>query len=192
MPPPTNVTLLRMHPWIKRNVTNSGDFDGTVVYSFDGVAAGASAGRIIETWDGCGNLYQQSIQGTRDDGELVMLRVKDKGDLCAHRGERSLRMTRISLFATLASLILWIATSALWSRSYFRYDIITVPVTRSSEVCVSSGAGVIRVTSSRFQRGTTEGFSRGSMDLKRIPPHIDLFKKGFYFTRGRVSARDGW
>ena len=52
---------------------------------YDGVAVGASAGRIIETRDGSGNLYQQFIHGTQYIDELVMVRVKDKGDLYVHQ-----------------------------------------------------------------------------------------------------------
>ena len=70
---------------IKKVVTNSGDLDATVVYLYDGVAAGASASRIIETRDGSGNLYQQFIHGTQYIDELVMVRVKDKGDLYIHQ-----------------------------------------------------------------------------------------------------------
>ncbi len=41
--------------------------------------------QIIETRDGSGNLYQQFIHGTRYIDELVMVRVKDKGDLYVHQ-----------------------------------------------------------------------------------------------------------
>jgi RHS repeat-associated protein len=66
---------------IKKVVTNSGDFDGTVVYLYD-------AQKIIETRPGSGNLYQQFIHGTQYIDELVMVRVKDKGDLYVHQAER--------------------------------------------------------------------------------------------------------
>ena len=74
---------------IKKVVTNAGEYDGTVVYFYGGVAAAASAGRIIETRDGSGNMVQQNIHGTRYIDELVMVRVKDKGELYVHQGERS-------------------------------------------------------------------------------------------------------
>ncbi|UCC31409.1 MAG: RHS repeat-associated core domain-containing protein, partial [Phycisphaerales bacterium] len=63
---------------IKKVVTNSGDQDGTVVYFYDGW-------KIIETRDGSGNLYQQFIHGTQYVDELVMMRVKGKGDLYVHQ-----------------------------------------------------------------------------------------------------------
>ena len=65
---------------IKKVVTNSGDQDGTAVYLYDGW-------KIIETRDGSGNLYQQFIHGTQYIDELVMMRVKGKGDLYVHQGE---------------------------------------------------------------------------------------------------------
>ncbi len=66
---------------IKKAVEDSGDPDGTVVYLYDGQ-------KIIETRDGSENLYQQFIHGTRYIDELVMVRVKDKGDLYVHQAER--------------------------------------------------------------------------------------------------------
>jgi len=63
---------------MKKTVTNSGDLEGTVVYYYDGQ-------RIIETRDGSGNLAQQFIHGTQYIDELVMVRVKDKGDLYVHQ-----------------------------------------------------------------------------------------------------------
>jgi RHS repeat-associated protein len=63
---------------MKKVVTKSGDYDGTVVYFYDGQ-------KIIETRDGSGNLYQQFIHGTRYIDELVMVRVADKGDLYVHQ-----------------------------------------------------------------------------------------------------------
>ncbi len=62
----------------KKVVTNSGDFDGTFVYDYDGQ-------KIIETRDGSGNLYQQFVHGTQYIDELVMVRVADKGDLYVHQ-----------------------------------------------------------------------------------------------------------
>ena len=49
---------------MKKVVTESGDFDGTVVYLFDGQSRG-TASQIIETRDGSGTVYQQMIHGTR-------------------------------------------------------------------------------------------------------------------------------
>ena len=66
---------------IKKVVENSGDLDATVVYLYDGQ-------KIIETHDGSGNLYQQFIHGTRYIDELVMVRVKDKGDFYVYQAER--------------------------------------------------------------------------------------------------------
>jgi RHS repeat-associated protein len=62
----------------RKAVTNSGDLDGTLVYYYDGQ-------RMIETRDGSGNLHQQFIHGTQYIDELVMVRVKDKGDLYVHQ-----------------------------------------------------------------------------------------------------------
>jgi RHS repeat-associated protein len=62
----------------KKVVTHSGDHDGTVVYLYDGQ-------KIIETRDGSENLFQQFIHGTQYIDELVMVRVKDKGDLYVHQ-----------------------------------------------------------------------------------------------------------
>ena len=50
---------------MQKVVTNSGDWDGTVVYLYDGVAVGVSAGRICETQDGSDTLVQQFIHGTQ-------------------------------------------------------------------------------------------------------------------------------
>jgi hypothetical protein len=86
--------------------------DGTAIYYFDGQ-------KIIETRDGSGNMVQQFIapltrrgplrgraalppmgfahhavsraNGTRYIDELVQMRVKDKGNLYVHQGERSER-----------------------------------------------------------------------------------------------------
>jgi hypothetical protein len=63
---------------IKKTVSNSGNLDGTVVYLYDG-------NKIVETRDGSGTLYQQFIHGTRYIDELVMVRVKNKGDLYVHQ-----------------------------------------------------------------------------------------------------------
>ena len=63
---------------LKKVVTNAGQYDGTVVFYYDGW-------KIIETRDGSGNLYQQFIHGTQYIDELVMMRVKDKGDLYVHQ-----------------------------------------------------------------------------------------------------------
>ncbi|MCH8253296.1 MAG: hypothetical protein IID36_12675, partial [Planctomycetes bacterium] len=70
-------------------VTNAGDHDGITVYFHDSVAAGASAGRIIETRDGSSNVVQQIVRGVRYIDEIVMMRRIDKGDLYVHQGERS-------------------------------------------------------------------------------------------------------
>ncbi|MBD3235189.1 MAG: hypothetical protein GF330_00605, partial [Candidatus Eisenbacteria bacterium] len=63
---------------IRKVVTNSGDFDGTVKYYYSGW-------RIIETRDGSDNMVQQLIHGTQYIDELVMMRVADKGDLYVHQ-----------------------------------------------------------------------------------------------------------
>ena len=63
---------------IKKTATNTGQHDGTVVFYYDGW-------KIIETRDGSGNMYQQFIHGTQYIDELVMMRVKDKGDLYVHQ-----------------------------------------------------------------------------------------------------------
>ena len=63
---------------LKKVVTNTGQHDGTVVFYYDGW-------KLIETRDGSGNLYQQFIHGTQYIDELVMMRVKDKGDLYVHQ-----------------------------------------------------------------------------------------------------------
>ena len=63
---------------LKKTVTNTGQHDGTVVFYYDGW-------KLIETRDGSGNLYQQFIHGTQYIDELVMMRVKDKGDLYVHQ-----------------------------------------------------------------------------------------------------------
>ena len=65
-------------------VTNAGKNDATTVYLYDGW-------KICETRDGSGNVVQQFIHGTQYIDELVMVRVKDKGDLYIHQGERSER-----------------------------------------------------------------------------------------------------
>ncbi|MGB2986228.1 MAG: hypothetical protein WBE26_10125 [Phycisphaerae bacterium] len=44
-----------------------------------------NAEQRFETRDGLGNLYQQAIHGTQYIDELVMVRVKDKGDLYVHQ-----------------------------------------------------------------------------------------------------------
>jgi len=63
---------------IKKVVTNTGQWDGTTVFLFDGQ-------KIIETRDGSGNLVQQFIHGTQYIDELVMMRAKSKGDLYVHQ-----------------------------------------------------------------------------------------------------------
>ncbi|MHC5112196.1 MAG: RHS repeat-associated core domain-containing protein [Planctomycetota bacterium] len=59
-------------------VTNSGDLDTTMVYLYDGW-------KICEIQDGSDNMVQQFIHGTQYIDELVMVRVKDKGDLYVHQ-----------------------------------------------------------------------------------------------------------
>ena len=49
-------------------VANSGDYNATEVYLYDGQ-------KIIETRDGSGNVVQQFIHGTRYIDELVMMRA---------------------------------------------------------------------------------------------------------------------
>ncbi len=63
---------------IKKVVTNAGDYNKTEVYFYDGQ-------RIIQINNGSGNMVQQFIHGTQYIDELVMLRVKDKGDLYVHQ-----------------------------------------------------------------------------------------------------------
>ena len=63
---------------IKKVVTNSGQYDKTEVYLYDGQ-------KIIETRDGSNNMVQQFIHGTQYIDELVMIRVKDKGELYIHQ-----------------------------------------------------------------------------------------------------------
>ena len=69
---------------MKKVLTNSGDFDATVVYLYDGW-------KICEMQDGSDNMVQQFIHGTRCIDELVMVRVKSKGDLYVHQAERERR-----------------------------------------------------------------------------------------------------
>ena len=63
---------------MKKVGTNSGDYNATVIYLCDGH-------KIIETRDGSDNVVQQFIHGTQYIDELVMMRVKDKGDLYVHQ-----------------------------------------------------------------------------------------------------------
>ena len=63
---------------IKKVVTNSGQHDKTEVYLYDGQ-------KIIETRDGSNNMVQQFIHGTQYIDELVMIRVKNKGELYIHQ-----------------------------------------------------------------------------------------------------------
>jgi RHS repeat-associated protein len=63
---------------IKKVVTNSGDYDETVIYLYDGF-------RIIETRDGSSNVVQQFVYGTQYIDELLMVRVKDQGELYIHQ-----------------------------------------------------------------------------------------------------------
>jgi len=62
----------------KKVVTNSGEYDKTDLYLYNGH-------KIIETRDGSGNMVSQFIHGTQYIDELVMMRVKDKGDLYVHQ-----------------------------------------------------------------------------------------------------------
>ena len=63
---------------------NAGDLDGTTVYLYN-------RQQVIETRDGSNNVVHQFIHGTQYIDELVMVRVKDKGDLYVYQGERSER-----------------------------------------------------------------------------------------------------
>ncbi|MEK6674488.1 MAG: RHS repeat-associated core domain-containing protein [Planctomycetota bacterium] len=63
---------------IEKVVTNTGTFDATWRYFYDGQ-------KIVETRDGSGNMVQQFIHGTRYIDELILMRVKDKGDLYVHQ-----------------------------------------------------------------------------------------------------------
>ena len=69
-------------------VTNSGDWGGSVVYSYVGQSKGTMS-QIIEPRDGSENLYQQFIHGTPYTDKLVMVRVADKGDLYVHQDANS-------------------------------------------------------------------------------------------------------
>jgi hypothetical protein len=51
----THVAQVR---WMKKVVTKSGEYDGTVVYLYDGW-------KIVETRDGSSNVVQQFIHGTQ-------------------------------------------------------------------------------------------------------------------------------
>jgi len=65
---------------MKESVTNSGDFDAVTRYYYHGQ-------KIVETrvGDNPTTYHQQFIHGTRYIDELVMIRVKDKGDLYVHQ-----------------------------------------------------------------------------------------------------------
>jgi RHS repeat-associated protein len=63
---------------IRKDVANSGDLDGTTVFYYDGQ-------KIIETRDGSGNLVSQFVRGLRYIDEVVMVRVKDEGELYVHQ-----------------------------------------------------------------------------------------------------------
>jgi hypothetical protein len=63
---------------IKKVVANSGDLDGTTVFYYDGQG-------IVETRDGSGNLVSQFVRGLRYIDEVVMVRVKDEGELYVHQ-----------------------------------------------------------------------------------------------------------
>ncbi len=64
----------------KKVATNSGDYDATVVYLYNGQ-------KIIETRDGSGNVLQQFIHGTRYIDELVMVRLVDSGGTLGAKGD---------------------------------------------------------------------------------------------------------
>jgi len=63
---------------MKKVVTNSGELDATTVYLYDGQ-------KIIETRNGSAAVVQQFIHGTQYIDELVMTRVKDKGEFYVHQ-----------------------------------------------------------------------------------------------------------
>ena len=63
---------------IRKIVTNAGQYDGTVVFYYNGW-------KMIETRDGSGNLYQQFIHGTQYIDEIVMARIADKGEAFVHQ-----------------------------------------------------------------------------------------------------------
>jgi RHS repeat-associated protein len=63
---------------IKKVVSKSGEYDKTEVYLYDGQ-------KIIEIRNGSNAMVQQFIHGTQYIDELVMIRVKDKGDLYVHQ-----------------------------------------------------------------------------------------------------------
>ena len=64
--------------WSKKTVTNAGQYKGAVVPYYDGW-------RMLATYDGSGNPYQQFVHGTQYIDELIMMRVADKGDFYVHQ-----------------------------------------------------------------------------------------------------------
>ena len=66
---------------IKKVVTNSGQLDGTELYFYGGVAAGAPAGRnswqVIEVRDGSENMIRQVVHGTQYIDEVVLEILED-------------------------------------------------------------------------------------------------------------------
>jgi RHS repeat-associated protein len=65
---------------IRKVVANSGDLGGITVFYYDGQG-------IVETRDGSGNLVSQFVRGLRYIDEVVMVRVKDEGELYFHQAE---------------------------------------------------------------------------------------------------------
>ncbi len=63
---------------LKKVVTDSGNWDGTVVYLYDGQ-------KIIETRDGSGNMVQQVVRGVKYIDEIAMIRNAEIGDLYVHQ-----------------------------------------------------------------------------------------------------------
>jgi hypothetical protein len=63
---------------MKKVATASGSRDGAFVYLYDGQ-------RIVEVRNGSGTTIQQFVHGTQYIDELVVMRVKDKGDLYIHQ-----------------------------------------------------------------------------------------------------------
>ena len=64
--------------WSKKTVTNAGQYKGAVVPYYDGW-------RIVATYDGSGNPYQQFVHGTQYIDERIMMRVADKGEFYVHQ-----------------------------------------------------------------------------------------------------------
>jgi hypothetical protein len=63
---------------MQKVVSNSGEYDKTEVYLYDGW-------KIAQVNNGSGTMVQQMLHGSQYIDEVVMLRVKNKGDLYVHQ-----------------------------------------------------------------------------------------------------------